>query len=178
MGLNLGHQKKLEFAMLAQLEEFSRKSQRKVSIVGWSLGGAFARLLAARRPELVRSVITLGSPISGGSDATNVKGVYQTLKGRRTADASVNKLVAQSPDVPTTSIYSRSDGVVSWRASIIPAGAQSENIEVHGSHIGLGGNPAVLYALADRLAQPEGAWTAFRRRGLAVIAFPDSSRPV
>lgn len=176
MGLNLGHRQELESAMFGQLEENFRESQRKISIIGWSLGGVFARLLAARRPELVRNVITLGSPIGGGPDATNAKGVYRTLNGGRTTNSSVEKLVAQSLAVPTTSIFSRSDGVVSWRASTIQAGPQSENIEVHGSHTGLGGNPAVLYAVADRLAQPEGAWTAFRRTGLAGIAFPDPER--
>ncbi|MDN6888274.1 alpha/beta hydrolase [Variovorax sp. CAN2819] len=178
LGVNLGYRQKLISGMLVQLEELSRDSQRKVSIVGWSLGGAYARLLAARRPELVRSVITLGSPISGGPDATNAKGIYQTLNGRRMADSSVKRLVAQPLEMPATSIYSRSDGVVSWRASVIPVGSESENIEVHGSHIGLGGNPAVLYAAADRLAQTEGAWAPFRRTGLAAIAFPDPMRPV
>jgi pimeloyl-ACP methyl ester carboxylesterase len=75
-GLNLGHSRKLESAMIHQVEQLSCDTQRKVSIVGWSLGGTFARLLAARRPQLVRSVITLGSPIGGGPDATNAKGFY------------------------------------------------------------------------------------------------------
>lgn len=176
MGLNLGHRQKLEAAMLGQLEQIFGESRRKVSIVGWSLGGAFARLLAARRPEMVRSVLTLGSPIGGGADVTNADRVYRTLNRQKKNDSSVKKLVAQSLDMPTTSIFSRSDGVVSWRASTIQAGPQSENIEVHGSHTGMGGNPAVLYAVADRLAQPEGEWTAFRRRGLAAIAFPDPDR--
>ncbi|MGJ7565456.1 esterase/lipase family protein [Variovorax sp. GB1R11] len=177
MRVNLGYRKNLESAMLAQLEELFRQSQRKVSIVGWSLGGAFARLLAARRPELVRNVVTLGSPISGGPDATNAKGVYRALNGHPGADARVKQLASQPLDVPATSIYSRSDGVVSWRASTILAGAQSENVEVHGSHVGLGGNPCVLYAVANRLAQPESAWTAFQRSGLTAIAFPDPERP-
>lgn len=176
MGLNLGHRQKLEAEMLGQLEEIFGESRRKVSIVGWSLGGAFARLLAARRPEMVRSVITLGSPISGGADVTNADRVYRALNRQGKTDSSVKKLVAQSLDMPTTSIFSRSDGIVSWRASTIQAGPQSENIEVHGSHTGMGGNPAVLYAVADRLAQPEGEWTAFRRSRLAAIAFPDPDR--
>lgn len=150
MGVNLGHRRHLEAALLGQLEEISVESQRKVSIVGWSLGGAFARLLAARRPELVRSVITLGSPIGGGPAATNAEAVYQTLNGRRDSDFRLKRIIAHSLGMPTTSIYSRSDGVVSWRASTIQAGAQAENIEVHGSHVGLGVNPAVLYAVDDR----------------------------
>jgi pimeloyl-ACP methyl ester carboxylesterase len=177
MGLNLGHRRNVEAAMLDQLEAMSRESQRKVSIVGWSLGGAFARLLAARRPELVRDVITLGSPIGGGPDATNARGVYETLNRERPHDSSVKELVAHPLQMPTTSIFSRSDGVVSWRASTIQVGAKAENIEVYGSHIGLGANPAVLYAISNRLAQSEGSWTAFRASGLASFAFPDPGRP-
>jgi pimeloyl-ACP methyl ester carboxylesterase len=175
-GLNLGHSRKLESAMIHQVEQLSCDTQRKVSIVGWSLGGTFARLLAARRPQLVRSVITLGSPIGGGPDATNAKGFYQALNGPRAPDSGVRNLAAQPLVMPATSIYSRTDGVVSWRASAIQAGPQSENIEVHGSHIGLGGNPAVLYAVADRLAQPEGAWRPFAMSGLAALAFPNPER--
>jgi hypothetical protein len=66
--------------------------------------------------------------------------------------------------VPTTSIYSRTDGIVAWQCSVDPTGASAENIEVDASHIGLGAHPAVLYALADRLVQPEGAWRPFDAR--------------
>ena len=64
-------------------------------------------------------------------------------------------------DVPSTSIFSRSDGVVAWRASLQPDGPLAENVEVVGSHLGLGVHAPVLYAIADRLAQPEGGWKRF-----------------
>ena len=81
------------------------------------------------------------------------------------------------PKVPTTSIYSRTDGVVAWQCSVEPRTPTSENIEVDGSHCGLGANAAVLYAIADRLAQPEGRWEPFDRSGLRPFVFPDPYRP-
>ena len=76
------------------------------------------------------------------------------------------------PSMPSASIYSRSDGVVSWRSSVTPAGPHSENIEVIASHLGLGAHPAVLYALADRLAQAEGEWKPFSGARFGSLAFP------
>ena len=76
--------------------------------------------------------------------------------------------------IPHTSIYSRSDGVVAWRASRQTEGPQSENVEVRGSHIGLGFNPAALWVIADRLAQPIGAWTPFRASPVVARLFPRS----
>jgi hypothetical protein len=76
------------------------------------------------------------------------------------------------PPRPTTSIYSRTDGVVAWRCSINAPHPHTENIEVYASHLGLGMNPAALYAIADRLAQPEGDWHPFNRDGWRGLVFP------
>ena len=146
-------------------------SGRKVSLVGWSLGGVYARLLATQYPELVRSVITLGSPFTGSPRATNAWRVYEGVSGERADDHQRWQYVRPKPPVPTTSIYSRTDGVVAWRCSLEAEGPQAENIEVIASHIGLGGHPAVLYAVADRLAQPEGVFKHFDRSGPFAIAY-------
>ena len=106
-----------------------------VSVVGWSLGGVHAVELARRWPDAVRSIITLGSP----------------LRNRP----------APPVEIPTTSIYSRSDAIVPWRLSMLPPGARREVVEVRGSHLGLGHNPAVAVVVADRLAQRPGAWEPF-----------------
>ncbi|RYF47248.1 MAG: alpha/beta hydrolase, partial [Comamonadaceae bacterium] len=74
------------------------------------------------------------------------------------------------------SIFSRTDGIVAWRGSVETEGPQSENIEVFASHLGLGANASVLYAVADRLAQPEDAWKPFDRRGLGALVYPDPKR--
>ena len=83
--------------------------------------------------------------------------------------------LAKAPPVPTTSIYSRTDGVVAWQCSVQAADqdAKTENIEVQASHLGLGVNPTVLYAVADRLAQAEGQWRPFERTGLRRLVYSD-----
>lgn len=132
-----------------------------VSLVGWSLGGIYAREVAKTLPaRRVRQVITIGTPFAGSGEQTNVGWIYRLLSGRSPSlgEALMVRL-SSSPPVPTTSIYSRSDGVVAWQDCVQPGNApHTENIEVDGSHCGLGWNPAVLAVIANRLSQPEGAW--------------------
>ena len=174
-GTNLGPRRGVEEGMVALLESLNERSGGPVSVVGWSLGGVYARLLATRRPELVRGVVTLGSPFSGDPRATNAWRIYELASGQSAKGDPRLAAVAATPPVPTTSIFSRSDGVVSWRTSLQAAGPTSESIEVHASHLGLGAHPAVLYALADRLAQAPGEWQPFRRGRLGWL-YPDPAR--
>jgi hypothetical protein len=88
----------------------------------------------------------------------------------------MRKRIRAAPPVPLTAIYSRTDGVVAWRACLERDGPTSENIEVRGSHCGLGHNPAVLWAVADRLAQPEGGWSRFAERGALKALYPQPPR--
>ena len=169
LGRNLGLRPGLEQKMNARLREIHRASGRKVSIVGWSLGGVYAREIARASPDAVRSVITLGSPIHGDPRSTNAWRVYELASGQSVDDPQLRRPRGAAPPMPTTSIYSRSDGVVAWQSSIEPSSASTESIEVIGSHCGLGVNASVLYAIADRLAQPEGEWKQFDRSGLKVI---------
>ncbi|MFM0842121.1 hypothetical protein QU892_27820, partial [Citrobacter freundii] len=80
-------------------------------------------------------------------------------------DNHMGGLVATAPPVPTTAIYSRTDGICAWQCCVEVEGPITENIEVMGSHCGLGHNPAAVYAVADRLAQPEGSFKPFDRGG-------------
>ena len=175
LGRNHGPRPGVERAMLDLLDRLNDETGRTVSVVGWSLGGVYARVLAARRPDAVRSVVTLGSPI-GHPRATSAWRLYEFTSGRRVDDARGEGAARPTPSVPTTSIYSRTDGVVAWQASVEVEGPRSENIEVMGSHLGLGFNPAVLYAIADRLAQPEGQWRPFERTGWRRAVYPDPAR--
>ena len=139
---------------------------RKLSLIGWSLGGVYARELAKELPHMVRGVITLGTPFAGSHKSTNAWRVYELTSGRKIERESENYDLPTAPPVPTTSIYSQTDGVVAWQASIqkpCKANVQTENIEVVASHIGLGLNPSAWWAVADRLSQPEAAWTPFAR---------------
>ncbi len=172
LGRNYGPRPGVEEAMLAQIDQLHAQSGRKLSLIGQSLGGAYARLLAARRPDAVRSVITLGSPVAGHPRASNAWRVYEFTSGKSAVDPQRWQQVTSRPLVPTTSIYSRSDGVVAWQSSLEPASSHTESIEVVSSHIGMAVHPAVLFAIAERLAQPEGQWQPFERRGWRAAVFP------
>ena len=177
LGRNLGPRDGIEAGMFRLLETLYAREDRKVSLVGWSLGGAYARLLAAKRPDLVRCVVTMGSPFSAGPHSTNAWRIYELVSGKSADDADHWKHVSGTPLVPTTSIFSRSDGIVAWQGSQERVGPQSENIEVHASHLGLASNPSVLFVLADRLSQPEHDWQPFERRGLGALVYPEFRQP-
>ena len=175
LGRNRGLREGIQERMLDCVREFSDLHGRKISIVGWSLGGIFARELAKIVPERVRSVISLGSPFGGSPRSTNAWRVYELASGQSVDDAQ-EVAVSVAPVVPTTAIYSRSDGICVWQGCVEKTSAQSESIEVEGSHCGLAVNPAAVYAVADRLAQPEGVWTKFNRNGWRSLIFPDLAR--
>lgn len=163
--------------LVDRLREVHEATGEKVSIIGWSLGGIMARLVAHRAPDAVRQVITLGSPFAGSPRATNVWKLYEAMTGQKIDDPQVRKQLDESappPPVPSTAIYSREDGVVAWRNCREPEAASTDNIEVRGSHCGLGVNPSVLYAIADRLAQGEDAWAPFTRDGLKGWIYPNA----
>lgn len=176
LGRNFGPREGVEAGMERLLHELNERHGRKVSLVGWSLGGIYARMLANRYPDRVRNVVTLGSPLRGHAQSTNAWRVYELVSGRSSRDPDRMRMVTPLPEMPTTSIFSRSDGVVAWQCSLNDPGPQAENIEVLASHIGLGAHPAVLYALADRLAQPEGGWAPFDSKLLGPLVYPDPTR--
>jgi len=173
MGRNLGRISTTRGALRDLLRRIHESTGRKVSIVGWSLGGVYARDLALQMPEMVRSIITLGSPFTGDITATNATRLYERLSGERKDEVpEIWQAIAGDMPVPTTSIYSRGDGVVNWRTSVLRPSATAENIEVRlASHFGLGVNPAALWAVADRLAQKEGEFSHFGRSGPFAIAY-------
>ena len=163
--------------LIARLEAIHERTGKKVSLVGWSLGGILARQLSRRRPDLVRQVISLGSPFAGDPRATNVWKAYELLTGQRLKDPDTQAQLRESesaPPVPSTAIFSKGDGVVAWQNCLEPETATTDNIEVNGSHCGLGVNASVLYAVADRLALAEDGWKPFVRTGLRTLVYPSS----
>jgi pimeloyl-ACP methyl ester carboxylesterase len=155
-GRNLGLSAAVAARLLRRLDDLRLAARARVSLVGWSAGGLYARELARQRPDLVRRVITLGAPIrpqdTGQPLLDGVRRVFEELLVGSGPQALVPDPAA--PPVPCTSIHSRSDGVVAWRATLESAGPDSENIEVDGSHLGLGFNLEVLQIIAARLALP------------------------
>ena len=165
LGRNRGPSGELIERLAERVHRLSARSGRKVSLVGWSMGGALAHGLAQAIPERVRSVITLGSPLAGHPHQTNAWRLFERVSGQRADAPELLARMGQPARVPTTAILSKSDGIVHWRCSLVPVGEQAESIEVNASHFGLGAHPAVLWIIAERLAQPEGLWRPFRREG-------------
>jgi hypothetical protein len=168
-GHNIGPRGHIE-AWLGELageaDALHRQHGRAMSLIGWSLGGIYAREIAKLLgPRRVRQVITIGTPFAGSGADTRVGWLYKLLSGRSAAIPQVLAVrLRAAPPVPCTSIYSRSDGIVAWQACLdADAGRarMSENIEIEGSHSGMGWNPRVLAVVADRLAQPAGAWRPY-----------------
>lgn len=176
MRFNFGPRAGVLARSLEHVRRVRRSTGRRVSLVGWSLGGLFAREIAKLAPEDVRCVITLASPFTGHPRANNVWRLYEFASGHRVADPEELAGVREAPPVPTTSVFSRTDGIVAWPCCVQPPGTRAESIEVPASHIGMGMNPVAWYAIADRLAQREGRWKPFHRDGWRKHLFNDPYR--
>ena len=175
-GLNLGLREGVIERTHAKLRELWIKHGRPVSLIGWSLGGLYARELAKQSPEMVRTVITLGSPFTGHPRETNAWRLYEFASGHRIGSHDFHGPLRAAPPVPTTSIWSPTDGIVSWRCSVETRRDLAENIIVESSHLGLGAHPSTLYAISDRLAQPEGHWAPFHRKGWRRLVYSNPHR--
>ena len=172
-GINVGPRHGVLAGCRERIEEIHSNYGLKVSLIGWSLGGLYAREMAKLMPAMVRQVVTLGSPFAGNPQATHAWRIFEYFSGHSASDPNLRERLRGAPPVPTTSIYSKTDGVVSWQCSVQAPAKQSENIEVHASHLGLGMNPLALFALADRLAQPQDKWKPFSRAGLRGMFFSE-----
>ena len=147
------------YRLLEQVLRVHQDTDRKVSLVGWSLGGVMAREIAKLRPDVVRQVITLGSPFNDGPSASYVWELYKLVTGDSgRVDEDFIKSLSAPPPVPSTSVYSRTDGVVNWRACIEQEADTTDNIEVVAAHCGLGFNSHVYTVIARKLSMPEDGW--------------------
>ncbi len=164
-GFNFGPRHGVLVRCREQLSQVASRHRERVSLIGWSLGGLYARELAKEQPDHARCVITLGTPFAGHPRATNAWRLYELVSGQSTHDPALNEQIRVPPGCPTTSIYSKTDGVVAWQCSLNESAPHTENIEVHASHIGMGMNPLALYAIADRLRQDPQAWLPFDVKG-------------
>ncbi|TNM36490.1 alpha/beta hydrolase [Nocardioides albidus] len=167
LGTNLGPTEQTWGGAIRRLERLHERSGKPVTLIGQSLGGIFARELARRHPEQVRQVITLGSPYrlrsTEAPETTTVGHLYHSLRGLHTDAFDHTEPEEGRPPitVPTTSIYSRSDGVVPWQSCVDVERPLAENVEVTASHCGMGFHPQVLRIVLDRLAQEPGRWAPY-----------------
>ena len=165
LGYNMGYSYKLHYGMRDRVTELVERYGEKISLVGWSLGGVYARELAREMPDIVRQVVSMGSPFRGHPSSSNVHKIFNmfTEVPYEEMPNSFLQDMAHPPPVPTTALYTRGDGVVAWQSTVeLSDRGDVENIHVGGAHMGLGFNPRSLFVLADRLAQPEGQWRPFK----------------
>lgn len=196
MGINLGPTPQVRDGMAARLDELCARYQAPISVIGWSLGGLYARELARRSPESVRQVITLGSPIrlaTGPADQTDTVAAdmsdfpqwprwSQWARWYGDYQSAIYDLRGESEPlaVPATALYSVVDGIVGWQVCLgdtdtdTGTGRPAEYIAIRASHIAFAYHPAAVYAIADRLAQPAGDWRPFQPPALLRAAYPKS----
>jgi pimeloyl-ACP methyl ester carboxylesterase len=179
LGRNIGPTAACVKGMRDKIDYLNDRYGRPVSLIGWSLGGIFARDLARRSPDSVRQVITMGSPFRiARQSQTRASRVFERFSHLHVEHRTFPlERDAEPLQVPATSIYSHFDGIVHWQTCLDTPGERCENIAVMASHLGLGHHPASIWAIADRLAQPEGAWEPFRAPLFLRPAFPKPAQP-
>ncbi|HLS98499.1 MAG: alpha/beta hydrolase [Porticoccaceae bacterium] len=172
MGRNIGHGLLDPDVLITRINNLFNREGQPVTLIGHSLGGVYAREIARLWPHEVRQVITLASPFGDHRQrGSHANLLYRLLSPHGGEDDDADWSLA--PPVPTTAVYTRSDGILDWRISLQCGGHErTENIEVHGSHTGLTLNPAVWYLLADRLAQAPGEWRPFARASWRGLVYP------
>ena len=162
-GFNTGPQGDVN-AWLAKLtsdvSNLLARHEQPATLIGWSLGGLYAREVAKQLAPRVRQVITIGTPFNAANDHTNIGWLYRKLGGNaRTIDEALHRQLRTPPPVPTTSIYSRSDGVVAWQTCCHHQRMRRvQDIEVGSSHVGMGWNRQVLQIVQERLLPRAGPW--------------------
>ena len=166
LGVNLGVNKDIEEQLCELLHGVYFFHKRKVSLIGWSLGGVIAREIAKLHPDMVRCVITMGSPFNDIANCTNIKWLYDIIGTQKVCDMSKDTLqnFCYPPSVPTTSIYSRTDAIVYEDGSRNQiCNDNTENIHVNSSHLGFGFNYLVYNIIANRLSQKEDNWKPYSK---------------
>jgi len=164
LGRNLGPTDAILDGLPRALTALAGHTGGPVSVVGWSLGGIYARELARQHPGQVRQVITLGSPFAlTDPRQSRAHAAYHRRRHLHADGARVptHEQVARPIGVPSTAVYSRRDGIVPWQTCVEPETAHHENVEVRCGHLGFGTDPATLWLIADRLAAPGGRWRPF-----------------
>lgn len=170
LGQNSGRFEIIHHILIARFLETVDECGDKITLIGQSLGGVYARELARLFPDKVRQVITLGSPfgvVNGTAANPLVRSLFEIQSGlsiEEMREAIFEMDPHKTPPVPLTAIYSKGDGVVNWRVCREAfEDFETDNVEVFGAHCGMGFNAAIYYIIADRLAQPRDDWKKFKR---------------
>ena len=155
LGLNRGPMMAYLPVLIERLEQWHEESGEKASMVGWSRGGTLSREVARERPDLLKSVVTLGSPVRGGVGSTSIGRLVTAQTGL--TPAQIGNLLRERQrrpiETPITAIYSKTDGVVAWQACVDEVNPSVTHHVVEGSHVGLGFNADVYRLIARALAR-------------------------
>ena len=168
LGRNIGLTDRLVDGLVDRFVEVADRHDEPVSIVGWSFGGLLARRIAHEHPDRVRQIICLGSPWRAEGERTRATAMFERSRVRHGLSDRARDIVDQLREpvpVPTTAIWSRTDGIASWSGCSVDettTPAIAENIEVPSSHVGLVANPLVLAVVVNRLRQDPDDWQTFR----------------
>ena len=168
---NLANFDHLEFLSI-KIEDLFRRHRQKVTLIGWSLGGVYARQLAKEQPDMIRQVITMGAPFNGITEPNNARWLYEWVKKREGTDEVDDEVLADLPNpapVPTTAIHSKMDGIVPWQVCMErEEDATHQNIRIVGSHLGFGWNPSALKIIVDRLQYDVDNWRHYGKEDAIV----------
>ncbi len=176
LGRNLGPRPETLQGVYDTLSEMVDIAEGPVPVVGWSLGGVYARLVAQEHPALVEQVVSLGSPFNfATTEKSLLSPLWDYLRERGTFARDQENVDLDQIPVPSTSVFTKSDGVVAWQSCVQSPGRRAENVEVRGSHTGLGFNASVGLVLADRLAQDPGTWRPFEPTRSTSWLYPSES---
>lgn len=170
LGRNIGPTPQVMDGLPARLNDVAQRSGQPVTVIGWSLGGMYARWLARSQTHQIRQVITLGTPVRREvANASNAQGLYEYLSPYHRGGLPALDEGRPLP-IPCTALHTRSDGIVDWRTCLVETSENSHNVRVPGSHVGLGFNPAAMWVIAERLAADPLRWR--------LIQIPRALRPL
>jgi pimeloyl-ACP methyl ester carboxylesterase len=151
MGLNLGRLESIH-ALTDKVEKMATIHQQKIIVIGWSMGGIFAREVAKATPNSIKQVITIGSPFANVLAPNWAKWLFDIINKGIELDEQILAQLHKPAPVPTVALYSKLDGIVPWRACMeIIEDDTHKNIEITGSHLGMGANPSVIKVVGANL---------------------------
>lgn len=151
LGFNLGATTESLEAVERRLLILHQRYGRQVVLVGWSLGGVFAREVAKRHPDAVAKVITMGSPFSGTPYDNNAWRIYQLVAGHTVDEPPVEARLSEKPPVETVALWSPRDGIVHPRSSCGKPGERDRAIALRCTHIGFANSDEVIRVVAAEL---------------------------
>lgn len=174
LGRNLGPTAEVLDELPLLLSDVHGQTGGPVSLIGWSMGGIYAREMGRQHPGKVRQVITLGSPfaLTDGRQSHADRAYQRRRTLHATGRVPTREQIGQPVGVPSTAVYSRRDGIVPWQACIEAETELHQNVEVRCAHLGFGVDPATLWLIADRLSQPAGNLRRFNAPAMLRSLYP------